>query len=150
MAPTREFKIGIVGCGRISQAYTQAIEECENISIAAMMDTRTEAAKSSAEAAGCKAFTDIESFATSAALDGAVICAPPNVHRELACRLMEEGIHVLCEKPFATTREDAVDMVRKADSADLVLMMASKFRYVEDIIRAKAIVTSGMLGDVQF
>lgn len=63
---------------------------------------------------------------------------------------MQAGIHVLCEKPFATTWEDAVEMVNMATEMDLVLMMASKFRYVEDVIRAKAIITSGMLGEIQF
>jgi len=63
---------------------------------------------------------------------------------------MKRGIHVLCEKPFATSFEHARTMVNVADEMDVVLMMASKFRYAEDIVRAKAMITSGMMGEILF
>jgi len=145
-----EFRMGIAGCGRISQAYVEAIKKCDGIRLGAVMDVREGAAHASAEAEGCRAFAELGAFARGADIDGAVICAPPSTHREIACALMKEGIHVLCEKPFATTVEDAQAMIDAANKSGLTLMMASKFRYVEDIIRAKAIVASGMLGDVHF
>lgn len=146
----REFKIGLVGCGRISQAYTQVIQDMPGVALKAVMDVRPEAAQSAAEASGCGAFSDLETFIRDAGIEGAIVCAPPAEHRPIACALMEQGIHTLCEKPFATNLDDAMAMVATADQKDLVLMMASKFRYVEDIIRAKSLITSGMLGDVQF
>lgn len=150
MKSRRDFKIGIIGCGRISQSYVQAVMGCPGLKLTAVMDTRPEAARSTAEAAECRMFTDLESFIRESGVEGAIICAPPIYHRPVACALMEAGIHVLCEKPFATHWEDAVAMVNMATEMDLVLMMASKFRYVEDVIRAKAIITSGMLGEVLF
>jgi predicted dehydrogenase len=150
MTTRRDFKLGLIGCGRISQSYVQAITHCPTLRLAAVMDIRPEAARSTAEAADCRMFTDLETFIREAGIEGAIICAPPNEHRATACALLEAGIHVLCEKPFATTWEDAVAMVNTATEMDLVLMMASKFRYVEDVIRAKAIITSGMLGEIQF
>lgn len=146
----REFRIGLIGCGRISQSYLQAIKTCETIKLTAVMDTRADAAASAAEAAGAKHFTDLESFIQDSGVEGAIICAPPAEHRGIATALMEAGIHVLCEKPFATTREDAQAMVRVAEEKDRIIMMASKFRYVEDVIRAKAIITSGLLGEILY
>jgi predicted dehydrogenase len=151
MAPTRrDFKLGIIGCGRISQSYVQAIMNCPTMRLSAVMDIRDESARSTAQAAECRYFTDLETFIRESGVDGAVICAPPNEHRATACALLQAGIHVLCEKPMATSWDDAVAMVNLATEMDLVLMMASKFRYVEDIIRAKAIIASGMLGEIQF
>jgi predicted dehydrogenase len=146
----KEFRMGLVGCGRISQAYLDAIALAEGVRLTAVMDMRADAARAAAETAGARAFSSVEEFASESGVDGAIICTPPIAHTETACTLMQSGIPVLCEKPFATTLEDAHTMVRAADAADLVLMMASKFRYVEDVIRAKAIVASGMLGDVEF
>jgi len=61
---------------------------------------------------------------------------------------LEHGIHVLCEKPLAIRVADAEQMVKKASESDCLLMMASKYRYVDDVIKAKGIVESGILGDV--
>lgn len=155
----KEFKIGIAGCGRISQAYVQALqylaqhgraEAAAPIKLTAVMDSRLDVAQSTAEAAGCKAFGDLDEFIREGGMDGAIICAPPNAHRPIALELMRAGVHVLCEKPLTTRYEDAVAMKAASGETGRVLMMASKFRYVEDIVRAKAIVASGMLGDIMF
>lgn len=146
----KDFRIGIIGCGRISQAYVQAISETPNLTLAAVMDTRPEAAQSTAEAAGCKAYNQIESLIRDARVDAAIICTPPNTHSSIACDLMDHGLHVLCEKPFAPTIEEAIKMIETAEKRGKILMMASKFRCVEDVIRAKAMIDSGMLGDILF
>ncbi len=150
MTTTRPFKFGLVGCGRISQTYVQAIKTIPNALLAAVMDTRPEAAQSAAEAGDCVAFTELEAFARQSGVEAAIICSPPRQHSEVACRLMDEGMHILCEKPIAINRADVEAMAAKAIERDRFLMMASKFRYVEDIIRAKAIIASGMLGEIQF
>jgi len=142
-------RIGLVGCGRISQSYVEAIQKCPGIQLVAVTDTRPEAARATAEATGAKAFADVDGLAR-AGIDCAIVCSPPSTHRPIALTLMGEGVHVLCEKPFATTIEDAQAMVDAANESGLTLMMASKFRYAEDVIRAKSMLASGMLGQVLF
>jgi predicted dehydrogenase len=58
------------------------------------------------------------------------------------------GAHVLCEKPLAISLDDAKAMVLAADRGGRVLMMASKFRYVADVIKAKGLIESEILGEV--
>ncbi|MCP3938657.1 MAG: Gfo/Idh/MocA family oxidoreductase, partial [Actinomycetia bacterium] len=53
-----------------------------------------------------------------------------------------------CEKPLTLAAEEARTLVDKASKADRLLMMASKFRFADDVIKAKGIVDSGILGDV--
>jgi len=142
-------RLGLVGCGRISQAYVEAIQKSAGVQLVAVMDNREDSARATAEATGAKAFTDIEAFAR-AGMDAAIVCSPPVTHRNAALTLMGEGVHVLCEKPFATTIDDAQAMVDAANDSGLTLMMASKFRYAEDVIRAKSMIASGMLGQTLF
>ena len=123
----REFRIGLIGCGRISQAYVDAIAVCEGTKLAAVMDTRLEVARAAAEASDAAVYTDLEAFVANSGVNGAIICAPPAHHKEIACVLMQSGIHVLCEKPFATRIEDATAMLETANRSAIVLMMASKF-----------------------
>ena len=142
-------RLGLVGCGRISQAYIEAISQLDDVELAAVMDTRGDVAQATAEANESAAYEDLEEFAASG-IDAAIICSPPAHHREAAVTLMRQGVNVLCEKPFATTTEDAQAMVEAANSAELMLMMASNFRYADDVIRAKSMISSGMLGRVLF
>jgi predicted dehydrogenase len=75
-----------------------------------------------------------------------VVATPPSTHPELVRRLLETGVHVLCEKPLALTSREAREMLDLARRRGLVLMMASKFRYLDEIVEAKRLLEAGTLG----
>ncbi|MBX3401147.1 MAG: Gfo/Idh/MocA family oxidoreductase, partial [Gemmataceae bacterium] len=58
------------------------------------------------------------------------------------------GKHVLCEKPFTLTTESARRMATEAERAGKLLTMASKFRYVADVNKARAFIDEGLIGEV--
>jgi predicted dehydrogenase len=62
--------------------------------------------------------------------------------------MLEGGLHVLCEKPLAIDSLSARRMFNAATRAGRVLTMASKFRYVDDVVAAKSIFASGLLGEI--
>jgi predicted dehydrogenase len=138
----------LIGCGRISQTHLQAIASISECKLTGVVDTREHAAQSVANQYGCRAYTDYHQLTDNNNVDAVIICTPPNTHAEIATFFLENGVHVICEKPFAINIYDAELMVKKADENECLLMMASKFRYVEDVIKAKGIVDSGILGDV--
>lgn len=144
----RKLKLGIVGAGAIAQAYARACEKCENVSIVAIADIRPEAASAMAEGFGCQSFGSVEALTQKAKPDAAIVCTPPSTHLDVCLHLIERGIHVLCEKPLTLDVRGATHMVEAARKAGVTLTMGSKFRYVDDVIRAKSIVTSGILGDI--
>src|SRR5690606_1073493 len=94
------------------------------------------------------AFTDAESMADAVELDAVLVCTPPSTHREICCALMERGIHVLCEKPLAISSADAEAMIAAAEARSLHFTMASKFRYVADVQKAKELIANGKIGEV--
>jgi predicted dehydrogenase len=61
---------------------------------------------------------------------------------------MERGIHVLCEKPLAISSADAEAMIAAAEARGLHFTMASKFRYVADVQKAKELIANGTIGEV--
>jgi predicted dehydrogenase len=139
---------GLVGAGAIAQAYAQAFRLSRQAHVAAVADVRFEAARTLAEELGCAAFADHRQMAAEVALDAALVCTPPDSHCDICLDLTSQGIAVLCEKPLALDAAAAERMVAAAASASVQLTMASKFRYVEDVRRAKSIVTSGILGEI--
>lgn len=141
-------RIGIVGVGAIAQAHIKALENADFGKVVAVADIRPEAAKAAAEAAGAKAFVKYEDMIDNAELDGVVICTPPNTHPEIAKAFLARGIPVLCEKPVAIDAASAESMLAAGRASKTLITMASKFRYVDDVIKLRSIIASGLLGDV--
>lgn len=138
----------LVGCGRISQVHLQTVAREPRAKLVAVADIDFKAAKSVGEAFGVPPFQNPEELFDMVKPGAVILCTPPNRHRQLAEAALSAGIHVLCEKPLTLSVEDARSMVEAAEKAGRLLMMASKFRYVQDIIRAKGMIESGILGEV--
>ncbi|MBV9217274.1 MAG: Gfo/Idh/MocA family oxidoreductase [Acidobacteria bacterium] len=142
-----KLKFGLVGAGGIAQAYAQAFNESECCELVAVADVRPEAATALAEIVGGKAYADHKDL-TDAELDAVIVATPPVTHPEISCFFMERDTPVLCEKPLTTNVADAERMIACAEKNDVLFTMASKFRYCEDVIKAKGLLASGVLGDV--
>ncbi|MEJ2583078.1 MAG: Gfo/Idh/MocA family oxidoreductase, partial [Acidobacteriota bacterium] len=141
-------KFAIVGAGAISQGYAQAFNACDECEVVAVADIRPEAAASLADVLNCQHFTSYQQMADDCQIDAVLVCTPPSTHPEICTHFIERYVHVLCEKPFAVSVEEAEKVVDAARAMDVRLTMASKFRYVDDVIKAKQIVDSGILGDI--
>ena len=141
-------RVALAGCGRISQVHLQTIKDEQRVTLVGVVDTDKQAADSTAEAFGVKPYYEVKDLLEGVKPDALVICSPPNTHRTIAELALRSGVHVLCEKPLATSIADAEAMVATARESDRVLMMASKFRYVPDVIRAKNLIESGILGEI--
>ncbi|MDQ4215120.1 Gfo/Idh/MocA family oxidoreductase [Microbacterium capsulatum] len=80
--------------------------------------------------------------------DAVVVAAENSRHRALVERAAAAGVHVLCEKPLATSVEDAVAMRAACDAAGVTLMVAYPVRFAPAFRDALALVRSGRLGAV--
>ena len=145
---TEALRLGLIGAGAISQAYIKALEGSTIARWAGMADIRPEAAKAAAETMECAAYTSYQDLVEKAGVDAVIICTPPATHTEIALHFLEQGIPVLCEKPLSVDVEGAKAIVDAAEKKGVVLAMASKFRYVDDVIRTKSLIASGVLGDI--
>jgi predicted dehydrogenase len=144
----RPLDVGLVGAGAIAQAYAQAFRGLAEARVAAVADVRMETAEVLAEELGCAAFASHEEMAERVRLDAVLVCTPPATHSAICLDWLGRGVAVLCEKPLALDVLSARRMVAAAEAAGVVLTMASKFRYVEDVRRARSIVASGILGEI--
>lgn len=141
-------QLGMVGAGAIAQSYGQALTGCEEARLVAVADVRAEAARALAEGCGCRSYSGYEAMAEAESLDAVVVCTPPVSHPEISIYFLERGAHVLCEKPLSVSVDGAKRMIDAAKRSGAKLTMASKFRYVDDVTRAKSIVMSGILGQI--
>ncbi|WP_327090185.1 Gfo/Idh/MocA family oxidoreductase [Nonomuraea sp. NBC_01738] len=146
-------KIAILSFAHLhATEYAAALRRCGDIEIAACDAGHAERP---AEQGG-KALADalgIGYFATEDELwawrpDGVVICAENVRHHELALRAAAEGVHVLCEKPLATSAADAAAMLDAARAAGTVLMTAFPVRFSPAYAELRSAVRQGALGRI--
>jgi predicted dehydrogenase len=142
-------RFALVGAGGIAQTYAQVFEDHPAARLVAVADVRPAAAQALAERFGCPSFgSHKELLESGTPFEAVVVCTPPVTHEEIACAFLDRRVHVLCEKPFAFDSASARRMIDTARAHGVKITMASKFRYVNDVIRAKSIVTSGILGEI--
>lgn len=144
----RDITVALIGCGRIAQSHLEVIQSLPDCHLVAAVDVVPAAAESVAQRAGGQAYLDYREALERARPDAVVVCTPPHTHAEIASHCLEAGVHVLCEKPLAISVGDAERMVKAAQMGDALLMMASKFRYVRDVIQAKGVIEAGLLGQI--
>lgn len=80
--------------------------------------------------------------------DGVIICTENNRHRPIVEMAASRGIHILCEKPLATTIEDARAIVDACEKAGVLLMTAFPMRFSAPLLEIKARIDNGDFGDV--
>lgn len=145
----KKLTFGLIGAGGIAQTYAQAFATTQIAELVAVADTRLEAAKALAESCGARVYENYRDLAkTEANLDAVIIATPPATHAEIAVYFLNRKTNVLCEKPLCLSSNEAREMIAAAETAGAVFTMASKFRYCDDVIKAKSLVASGILGEV--
>ncbi len=120
----------------MAQTYARAFERLEDARIVAVSDIEIEAATALARDIGRAGYDCIERMVAECDLEAAIVCTPPSTHPEICIRLAECNIGVLCEKPFSIAVNRAEEMLSAARKSGVIIAMASKFRYVEDVLIA--------------
>lgn len=143
-----KLKFALIGTGGIAQTYAQAFQQSDCCKLIAVADVNQESAKAFAEPFGAKSFNNYKSLAENTEIDAVIIATPPASHPEIAMYFMGKGVNVLCEKPLCLSVSEAKAMIETAEATNVVFTMATKFRYCEDVVKAKAIIASGVLGEI--
>jgi predicted dehydrogenase len=147
-AADRPLEVGIVGAGAIARAYADVFRGCREGRVVGVADVDANAAKALASTFECDAYASHEALLAARGLDAVIVCTPPATHAPIACTFLSAGVPVLCEKPLAVDLASATAMLDTAARHGVLLTMAAKFRFVDDIIAARNILNSGILGEV--
>lgn len=144
-----KMKVGVIGCGSIARKR-HLIEYWANKSaeITAVCDIDETRANDMAEKYGAKAFTCFEDLLKLEEIDAINICLPNDLHAPVSIAALNAGKHVLCEKPMATSLEEAEEMINIAEKNKKTLMIAHNQRFVTSHQKAKQLIESGELGKV--
>jgi UDP-N-acetylglucosamine 3-dehydrogenase len=141
-------RIGIVGCGQMGRWHLESYKANAKVQVVACADIDQARARQLAETVGARAYESHRDMMAHENLDGVSLCTVPSTHRDIALDLLAGGIHVLCEKPLAISGEQAREMVAKAQEKNLLLLTAFKFRFFEEVAKARELIQKGSFGNI--
>lgn len=139
-------RVGIAGCGGISNAHIPVLMALEGVEIRAVCDINPERAQKAAERTGAEVCRDFGELIARKDIDVVHVLTPHYLHAPLAIAALEYGKHVITEKPMATTLEDARAMVRAARESTARLGVIFQNRYNPASIELKRLVASPEAG----
>lgn len=148
MPKSDRVRLALVGAGAIGATHVEAAKASDCLDIVAVCDERPAAAAEFETRYGTRAYSSVPTLIATEELDGIIVATPPNSHRLIAEFAASRGLHVLCEKPLALDATSARAMFSAAFDRGVILSMASKFRFVDDIRTARELINDGQLGEI--
>ena len=143
-----KIRAGIIGCGRISSVYRDFFENNrKNVSLVFAVDKEPDRAEAFAGTFGCGWSDDLADMLKEKP-DVVHICTPHHLHKEQTIACLESGIHVLTEKPIAISLADADEMIGAAKRTGRKLGVIFQNRYIDGVIEAKRLISTGQLGEI--
>ncbi len=144
--PDRPLRIGVVGVGIMGSNHARVFAGLPDTELVAVADPDVKQVEFVARTLGCAAVTDIDAL-LDLKLDAVTIAAPTHLHRDIALACIARGVHVMVEKPIASSVEEGNEIINAARRAGLTLMVGHVERFnpaveaIKDAIRNEDILS---------
>ncbi|MBE5787013.1 MAG: Gfo/Idh/MocA family oxidoreductase [Clostridiales bacterium] len=151
----KKLKIGIIGTGWIAGAHVQQYVKFPDCEIVAMADLIPGKCQSFCERHGLDYsnihfYPDHKSMLENEELDAVSICTYNATHAECTIDSLKAGVHVLLEKPFTVTLDEAVAVMKAEKETGKLLTIGFQPRMDPNMQQIKKIVESGELGEIYY
>jgi predicted dehydrogenase len=150
----RKVRYAVVGIGWISQtAFLPGIEHTGNSEVVAFVTGHDEKAGKVAEKYGVNDiyhYSEYGQLLNSGTIDAVYLATPNWDHVDLAVRTLDAGIHLLLEKPMATSVEDCERIIAASERTGAKLMVAYRLHHEPATLKALEVARSGELGHLRY
>ncbi len=143
----KEINIGLIGFGYSAKTiHFPIIQSVEGYNIKAIVTG--DPSKITDEYAGISIYKSFELLLEDKTIDTVVIATPNSTHFDIAKKALRSGKSVIVEKPFVTTYEEGLELIKLAEKENLLLTVFQNRRWDSDFLTVKKIIKEGLLGDV--
>lgn len=145
----RTIKVGVIGTGMIGPLHVEALKRTPGVEPVVLVGSSEEKARAKADALGVpSALGDYRELLKMDEIESVHVCSPNSLHYEMVKDLLEAGKHVICEKPLATTVEEARELTQLANSTGKVTAVHFNIRYYPLMSHVRRMIAKGELGDL--
>jgi predicted dehydrogenase len=145
------FKVAIIGAGWVGLSHASGYQSITDCAIVGCADPVRSLGDRLAEKFEGNVYESINELLDKEKPDIISVCTPPSVHLPVIKTALSRGVkHIVCEKPLAHNVKDAKKIVEEVKTCGALLMPAFCHRFVEPVLKMKAMIESGELGDIVF
>ncbi|HIC88299.1 MAG TPA: Gfo/Idh/MocA family oxidoreductase [Anaerolineae bacterium] len=142
-------KIGMLSFAHMhAGSYASCLQQLPDVKLAGIWDENQDRGIEMAKRFGSRYYADHETLLVEDDIAGVIVCAANVDHRWLTEAAAAAGKHVLCEKPLATSLEDAHAMIRACDEAGVILQTAFPVRFSPPVQEVQHMIAAGKIGPV--
>ncbi len=143
-------RVGIVGAGAWGRMHAEAYRQHPAVDLVGICDLDGDRARDfAADFALAHASNDLDALLDQR-LDGLSVTTPDDAHTAVACQAAGRGVHLLVEKPLATTVEECEAILAAADHAGVRLMVDWHNRWNPPVYKAWKAIREGELGEIRY
>jgi UDP-N-acetylglucosamine 3-dehydrogenase len=124
----RSLRVGVVGVGVMGSNHARVFAGLPGVELVGVADPDRRQAEFVARTLGCAAVADVAEL-LNLNIDAATIAAPTHLHHDIALACIARGIHVMVEKPIASSVEEGRDIIEAARRAGVTLMVGHVERF---------------------
>ena len=151
---SKKVRIGIIGCGWIAQAHMDAYKKMADVEVVALADLvpgKAEKFGKTFDLPEARCYNSgHEMLEAEKDLDGVSICTYNCQHAPCAIDALEHGVHVMLEKPFTVTLDEAIEVMKAEKESGKILSIGFQPRLDPNMQMIKKIVESGELGQIYY
>ncbi|SFF32407.1 Predicted dehydrogenase [Paenibacillus algorifonticola] len=144
-------KVAIIGAGAISSAHLEAYRtfgsRCKVVAICDAYMDKAQARLQQFQLEGVKIVADYKEL-LGEDIDLVSVCTPPYTHAPIAVDLLNDGKHVLVEKPMASSLQECDQMNEAARRSGKILSIVAQNRFKTPMMKLKSVVDSGLMGPI--
>jgi len=124
----RLLRVGVVGVGVMGSNHARVLADMPGVELVGIADPERTQRDFVSGALNCPAYTDVHGL-LAGGVDAVTIAAPTHLHRDLAMQSIDRGVHVLVEKPIASSVEEGNAIIAAAGRAGVTLMVGHVERF---------------------
>jgi predicted dehydrogenase len=144
-------RIAFLGCGFITRVHSRNLRSLgRQVSSAYASRDSAKARAYCARFNGTGSYSDYMAAITDPRVDAVVVAVPPRLHLDLTLRALEQGKHVLVEKPAFLHLEDYQAVVQARDRARRTVLVGENDHYKPLAVRLRALLAGGAIGELVF
>ncbi|WP_309128206.1 Gfo/Idh/MocA family oxidoreductase [Microbacterium sp.] len=142
-------RIGLIGAGAVAPFHITAATVLDGLEMVAVCDIDEKAARRAVSGRSAAIFTDHRAMLDAGVVDAVIVNTPHALHLPMTLDAAAAGVHVMVEKPMATTLEDCDRLVEACAEAGVSLTVGHIQHFMPDKLAARRIIDSGELGAVR-
>ena len=142
----KKIRVGIIGCGKVGHCHARAYRALPGCELVACCNHHLERAESFGREYGIPAFSDVREMIESAGVEAVSVCTPHPAHVNPAVEAAKMGVHILVEKPLATTLQDCDRILEAVRDSGVTGGVISQRRFYPQAARVKKAIEEGKIG----